>query len=121
MTAYFGLLEICEPRPNETVVVNAAAGAVGSLVGQIAKIRGCRVIGFAGTDKKVEYLKSIGFDEAFNYKTITSLEETLKQACPKGIDVFFENVSMRSIFLQVKGWKHVKGQTNIKKDESFYE
>eukprot|EP00794_Sanderia_malayensis_P006989 gene6989-7774_t len=92
MTAYFGLLELCEPRPNETVVVNAAAGAVGSLVGQIAKVKGCRVIGFAGTDKKVEFLKSVGFDEAFNYKTITSLDETLKEACPKGVDCFFDNV-----------------------------
>ena len=94
MTAYFGLLDICEPRPNETVVVNAAAGAVGSLVGQIAKIKGCRTVGFAGSDKKVEYLKSIGFDEAYNYKTLTSLEETLKAACPKGIDCFFDNVSI---------------------------
>ena len=93
MTAYFGLLDICEPRPGETVVVNAAAGAVGSLVGQIAKIKECRVIGFAGTDKKVEYLKSLGFDEAYNYKTIESLSETLKNACPKGIDCFFDNVS----------------------------
>ena len=93
MTAYFGLLDICEPRSGETVVVNAAAGAVGSLVGQIAKIKECRVIGFAGSDKKVEYLQSLGFDEAYNYKTIKSLSETLKNACPKGIDCFFDNVS----------------------------
>lgn len=92
MTAYFGFLDLCSPRPNETVVVNAAAGAVGSLVGQIAKVKGCRVIGFAGSDAKVEYLKSIGFDEAFNYKTIASLESTLKVSCPKGIDCFFDNV-----------------------------
>eukprot|EP00112_Aurelia_sp_Birch-Aquarium-sp1_P003866 Seg1436.6 transcript_id=Seg1436.6/GoldUCD/mRNA.D3Y31 product="Prostaglandin reductase 1" protein_id=Seg1436.6/GoldUCD/D3Y31 len=92
MTAYFGLLDNCEPRRGETVVVNAAAGAVGSLVGQIAKIKECRVIGFAGTDKKVEYLQSLGFDEAYNYKTIESLSETLKKACPKGIDCFFDNV-----------------------------
>lgn len=99
MTAYFGLLNICEPRAGETVVVNGAAGAVGSLVGQIAKIKGCRVVGFAGSDKKVEYLKGLGFDAAFNYKTITSVEETLKSACPKGIDCFFENVSIQTSHL----------------------
>lgn len=93
MTAYFGFLDICDPKPNETVVVNAAAGAVGSLVGQIAKIKGCRVVGFAGSDAKVDYLKGIGFDEAFNYKTIASLDDALKSSCPKGIDCFFDNVS----------------------------
>ena len=74
-------------------MVNAAAGAVGSAVGQIAKIKGCRVVGFAGSDAKVEYLRGLGFDAAYNYKTITSLEDTLKEACPKGIDMFFDNVS----------------------------
>ncbi len=69
-TAYFGFLEICEPKAGETVVVNGAAGAVGSLVGQIAKIKGCRVIGYAGTDDKVKWLKELGFDEAFNYKKV---------------------------------------------------
>ena len=70
-TAYFGLLELCEPKPGETVVVNGAAGAVGSLVGQIAKIKGCRAIGYAGTDEKVAMLKNeLGFDEAFNYKKV---------------------------------------------------
>eukprot|EP00795_Rhopilema_esculentum_P000393 gene393-10059_t len=112
MTAYFGLLDICEPRPNETVVVNAAAGAVGSLVGQIAKIKGCRTIGFAGTDKKVEYLKSIGFDEAYNYKTLTSLEETLKAACPKGIDCFFDNVG-GTFFDTVVGLLNHRGRVSL--------
>jgi len=69
-TAYFGFLEICQPKAGETVVVNGAAGAVGSLVGQIAKIKGCRVIGYAGTDEKVAWLKELGFDEAFNYKKV---------------------------------------------------
>ena len=73
--------------------VNSAAGAVGAVVGQIAKIKGCRVVGSAGTDEKVAYCKSIGFDEVFNYKTVSSLEDALKKACPKGIDCFFENVS----------------------------
>lgn len=74
-------------------MVNAAAGAVGSAVGQIAKIKGCKVVGFAGSDAKVKYLRELGFDAAYNYKTITSLEDTLKEACPKGIDMFFDNVS----------------------------
>ncbi|XP_064386880.1 prostaglandin reductase 1-like [Halichondria panicea] len=91
-TAYFGFLNILAPKEGETLVVNGAAGAVGSLVGQIAKIKGCRVVGFAGTDEKVEYIKGLGFDEAFNYKTMGSMSETLKKACPKGIDMFFDNV-----------------------------
>ena len=70
-TAYFGLLEICQPKAGETVVVNGAAGAVGSLVGQIAKIKGCHVIGFAGTDEKCDLLiKDFGFDKAYNYKKV---------------------------------------------------
>ena len=71
-TAYFGFLELCKPQSGETVVVNGAAGAVGSLVGQIAKIKGCRVIGFAGTDEKCELLvKKFGFDKAYNYKKVS--------------------------------------------------
>ena len=70
-TAYFGFLELCQPKSGETVVVNGAAGAVGSLVGQLAKIKGCKVIGFAGSDKKCERLtKDLGFDRAYNYKTV---------------------------------------------------
>ena len=73
-TAYFGLLEICDPKPGETVVVNGAAGAVGSLVGQIAKIKGCHVIGFAGSDDKCDLLiKEFGFDKAYNYKKVSLL------------------------------------------------
>jgi prostaglandin reductase 1 len=72
-TAYFGFLEICQPKEGETVVVNGAAGAVGSLVGQIAKIKGCKVIGFAGTDQKCDWLtKELGFDKAYNYKTVNT-------------------------------------------------
>lgn len=91
MTSYFGFLEICQPKAGETVYVNSAAGAVGSAVGQIAKLKGCRVVGSAGSDKKVQYLKEIGFDDAFNYKT-SSLDEALKRTCPSGIDCFFDNV-----------------------------
>merc|ERR1711892_683683 len=90
-TAYFGLLEICEPKAGQTVVVSGAAGAVGSLVGQIAKIKGCKVIGFAGTDEKCQWLKSIGFDEAFNYKKV-GVSESLAKAAPGGVDCYFDNV-----------------------------
>merc|ERR1719350_2500978 len=90
-TAYFGLLEICKPKAGETVVVSGAAGAVGSLVGQIAKIKGCNVVGFAGTDEKCNWLKSIGFDHAFNYKK-TDVKESLAKAAPKGVDCYFDNV-----------------------------
>ncbi|XP_013143827.1 PREDICTED: prostaglandin reductase 1-like isoform X2 [Papilio polytes] len=91
-TAYFGLLDICKPKFGETVVVTGAAGAVGSLVGQIAKIQGCRVIGFTGSDKKVRILEDeLGFDFAFNYKTV-DISEVLKNAAPYGVDCYFDNV-----------------------------
>jgi leukotriene B4 12-hydroxydehydrogenase/15-oxo-prostaglandin 13-reductase len=93
LTAYFGLLEIGNPKPGETVVVSGAAGAVGSLVGQIAKIKGCRVIGIAGADDKISYLADeLGFDGAFNYKTVSDYYEKLRELCPTGIDVYFDNV-----------------------------
>ncbi len=92
-TAYFGLFDICKPKPGETVVVSGAAGAVGSYVGQIAKIHGCRVVGIAGTDDKVEYLTGeLGFDAAFNYKTNPDYRAKLSELCPEGIDVYFDNV-----------------------------
>ena len=97
LTAYFGVLNILAPKEGETLYVNSAAGAVGAVVGQIAKIKGCRVVGSAGSDEKVAYCKSLGFDEVFNYKTVTSVEDALKKACPNGIDMFFENV--RQIYL----------------------
>jgi leukotriene B4 12-hydroxydehydrogenase/15-oxo-prostaglandin 13-reductase len=93
MTAYFGFLDICKPKPGETVVVSGAAGAVGSLVGQIAKIKGCHVVGIAGTDDKVAWMtKDLGFDGAFNYKTTSDYSAKLKELCPKGIDCYFDNV-----------------------------
>ena len=93
MTAYFGFLEICRPQPGETVVVSGAAGAVGSLVGQIAKIKGCRVVGIAGGDDKVSWLvDELGFDSGFNYKTTSDYSAKLKELCPKGIDCYFDNV-----------------------------
>nr|XP_019552338.2 prostaglandin reductase 1-like [Aedes albopictus] len=90
-TAYFGFLEICSPKEGETVVVSGAAGAVGSLVGQIAKIKGCKVIGIAGSDAKCEWIKSLGFDHAINYKT-ADVEAELKKAAPEGVDCYFDNV-----------------------------
>uniref|UniRef100_A0A4W5K7X0 15-oxoprostaglandin 13-reductase n=1 Tax=Hucho hucho TaxID=62062 RepID=A0A4W5K7X0_9TELE len=92
LTALYGLEEVCEIKKGETLLVNAAAGAVGSVVGQIAKIKGCRVVGCAGTDTKVSYLKELGFDQVFNYKTVTSLEESLRESAPHGYDCYFENV-----------------------------
>nr|XP_010968382.1 prostaglandin reductase 1 isoform X1 [Camelus bactrianus] len=92
LTAYFGLLNICGVKGGETVMVNAAAGAVGSVVGQIAKLKGCKVVGAAGSDEKVAYLKELGFDVAFNYKTVKSLEEALRQTSPGGYDCYFDNV-----------------------------
>jgi hypothetical protein len=93
LTAYFGLLEIGKPQPGETVVVSGAAGAVGSLVGQIAKIQGCHVVGIAGTDEKARYVvEELGFDSAFNYKSARNYRAKLKTLCPQGIDVYFDNV-----------------------------
>jgi NADPH-dependent curcumin reductase CurA len=93
LTAYFGLLEICHPQPGETVVVSGAAGAVGSLVGQIAKIKRCRVIGITGSDQKVDFItRELGFDGAFNYKDTPDFHSRLKELCPNGIDVYFDNV-----------------------------
>src|SRR5579864_5561564 len=93
MTAYFGFLDICQPKAGETVVVSGAAGAVGSLVGQIAKIKGCRAIGIAGADSKLDWMtRDLGFDAAFNYKTTPDYSAKLKELCPKGIDCYFDNV-----------------------------
>ena len=93
MTAYFGLLEVCKPVSGETVVVSAAAGAVGSLVGQIAKIKGCRAVGIAGTDEKIRYIvDELGFDGAFNYKTSDDYVAEVKGLCPDGVDAYFDNV-----------------------------
>jgi NADPH-dependent curcumin reductase CurA len=91
LTAYFGLLEVGKPEAGNTVVVSGAAGAVGSIVGQIARIKGCTVIGIAGGAEKCKYLAEIGFDAAIDYKT-ENVFEGLRERCPKGIDVYFDNV-----------------------------
>ena len=91
-TAYFGLLDIGQPKEGETVVVSAAAGAVGSIVGQIAKIKDCRVVGLAGTNEKCSWIKEdLGFDAAINYRT-EDVPKTLTTACPDGIDIYFDSV-----------------------------
>ncbi|HKJ47546.1 MAG TPA: NADP-dependent oxidoreductase [Christiangramia sp.] len=93
LTAYLGLTEIGKPKKCETMVVSGAAGAVGSTVGQIGKILGLRVVGIAGTDEKVEMIKSeFGFDEGINYNTTENMKEAIKKACPDGVDVYFDNV-----------------------------
>jgi NADPH-dependent curcumin reductase len=92
MTAYFGLLDVGMPVAGETVVVSGAAGAVGQTVGQVAKIRGCRVVGIAGGQEKCDFVvKEMGFDACIDYKS-GSLKEGLKEHCPKGVDVYFDNV-----------------------------
>ena len=91
LTAYFGLLDTGRPEPGDTVVVSAAAGAVGAVVGQIAKIKGCRVVGIAGGAQKCAYLRELGFDAAIDYKS-ENVYKTLQQHCSKGVDVFFDNV-----------------------------
>lgn len=93
LTAYFGLIDIGKPKAGETVVVSGAAGAVGMVVGQIAKIYGCRVIGIAGSDEKVKMLKEeYNFEEVINYKTTKNIKEAIALYCPKGVDIYFDNV-----------------------------
>ena len=92
LTAYYGLLDVGKPVAGETVLVSGAAGATGSVVGQIARIKGCRVVGIAGSDEKCAWLiDELGFDAAINYKT-ENVAQAIRAACPKGVDVFFDNV-----------------------------
>ncbi len=92
-TAYWGLLDIGNPKEGETVFVSAAAGAVGSVVCQIAKLKGCTVIGSAGSEAKVAWLKDeLGVDVAFNYKNVEKISRTIRELAPQGVDVYFENV-----------------------------
>jgi NADPH-dependent curcumin reductase CurA len=92
MTAYFGLKELGQPKPGETLVVSAASGAVGSVVGQLGRLWGCRVVGIAGGTQKCEHVKQeLGFDACIDYKA-GNLSRDLKEACPRGVDVYFDNV-----------------------------
>jgi NADPH-dependent curcumin reductase CurA len=91
-TAYFGVMDIGQPKPGETLVVSAAAGAVGSIAGQIGKIAGCRVVGIAGSGEKCNWItRDLGFDASINYKK-ENVRDALKRECPKGIDIYYENV-----------------------------
>ncbi len=93
LTAYFGLMDIGKPKSGETVVVSGAAGAVGMVVGQIAKLQGCHVVGIAGSDEKVKLLKEdYSFDEVINYKTTADIKKAIAEVCPKGVDIYFDNV-----------------------------
>ena len=92
LTAYFGLLDIGDPKAGDTVLISGAAGATGSTVGQIAKIKGCRVVGLAGSTEKCAWLTDeLGFDAAINYKT-ENVKDAIGETCPDGVDVFFDNV-----------------------------
>ena len=126
LTAYFGLLEVGKLQERETVFVSGAAGAVGSVVGQIAKIKGCRVVGSAGTDEKVAYVvDELGFDAAFNYKEVDDYNDELQRLLPDGIDVYFDNVGgsiTDAVFpnLRIKGRVAICGQIsqyNLEKPE----
>lgn len=93
LTAYFGLLDIGKPMSGETVVISGAGGAVGIVVGQIARIKGCRVVGISGSDEKNAYLSSeLKFDEVINYQTTGSMRKAIEKACPDGVDIYFDNV-----------------------------
>lgn len=93
LCGYFGLFEIGHPKKGETVVVSGASGAVGSAAGQIAKAEGCRVVGIAGSDEKNNYLENeLGFDATINYKTTNDMKKSLQEACPNGIDIYFDTI-----------------------------
>jgi NADPH-dependent curcumin reductase CurA len=111
MTAYFALLEIGRPKPGDTVVVSAAAGAVGQVVGQIAKLAGCRTVGIAGSDAKLSILRErMGFDATINYKTEPDLSGVVAKFCPHGIDIYFDSVGgdvSQSVFKHMALWGRV--------------
>lgn len=93
LSAYFGLLKIGQPKKGETVLVSGAAGGVGSIVVQIAKLKGCKVVGIAGSQKKIDFLENeLGIDKGINYRETDDLEAEIKKVCPEGVDVFFDNV-----------------------------
>ena len=93
LAAYFGMLKIGQPKKGDTVVVSGAAGSVGSIAAQIARIQGCRVVGIAGSPKKIDYLENeLGINKGINYKEVDDMQAAIKEACPDGVDVFFDNV-----------------------------
>ncbi|XP_042517399.1 2-alkenal reductase (NADP(+)-dependent)-like [Macadamia integrifolia] len=113
MTAYAGFYEVCSPKKGETVFISAAAGAVGQLVGQFAKLLGCFVVGSAGSKEKVDLLKNkLGFDEAFNYKEENDLDAALRRYFPEGIDIYFENVGGKMLDAVLLNMK-VRGRISV--------
>jgi NADPH-dependent curcumin reductase CurA len=93
LTAFFGLLYIGKPSAGETIVISGAAGAVGIVAGQIAKLKDCRVVGIAGSDEKIKMLKDeFHFDEVINYKTTSDIDKAIKETCPNGVDIYFDNI-----------------------------
>ncbi|KAL8599524.1 hypothetical protein ACOMHN_065963 [Nucella lapillus] len=110
ITAYFGLLDRGQLKSGEVVLVSGAAGAVGSVAGQIAKIKGCTVIGSAGSEEKCKWLKELGFDHVFNYK-VTSVDDALKQFAPGGIDLHFDNVGGDFAYTVMKN--HMKALSRV--------
>jgi NADPH-dependent curcumin reductase CurA len=93
LTAFFGLLYIGKPSAGETIVISGAAGAVGIVAGQIAKLKDCRVVGIAGSDEKIKMLKEeFHFDEVINYKTTSDIDKAIKETCPNGVDIYFDNI-----------------------------
>jgi len=91
LTAYFGLFDVANAKPGDNVVVSAASGAVGQVVGQLAKAHGCRVVAVASSNQKIDWCKEIGYDEGINYKEVKSLSDEIKAVCPGGVDVYFDN------------------------------
>lgn len=129
MTAYVGFYELCSPKKGDAVYVSAASGAVGQLVGQLAKLSGCYVVGSAGSKEKVDLLKNkFGFDEAFNYKEEQDLDAALKRCFPNGIDIYFENVGGKMLDavllnMNLRGRIAVCGmisQYNLEKQEGIH-
>jgi NADPH-dependent curcumin reductase CurA len=118
-TAYFGTLEVAEPEPGDTVLVSGAAGAVGSVVGQISRLAGARVVGIAGADEKTNWLtEELGFDAAINYETTDNLYAAVGEACPDGVDAYFDNVGGEITdaafsHLNVRGRVAVCGQISL--------
>ena len=113
ITAYFGVLEVARPKAGETFVVSAAAGAVGQIAGQIAKILDCRVVGIAGSDQKIDFVtRELGFDAGINYAAVADIGEALAAACPDGIDVYFDNVG-GAIYDAVMGLINVRARIAV--------
>jgi len=110
LTAYFGFLDICKPVPGDTVVISAASGAVGQVVGQIAKLMGCNVVGTAGSDAKVDFVvEELGFDAGINYKT-QNIPDSLDIYCPDGVDVYFDNVGGEvtdAVLARINTWARI--------------